>query len=288
MRGKRLAIKVLVYFVLALVLAGLVLCVGASLNKRAGTIKDAHAANENQETSPQLPRVPENNAVTDGEYGYGYQKYAAKWVEPTALLTIALVVGVFVTARIYKGQLQKMTETVALLAGQSSTMREQLGAMKDQAAHAAGQLDSLITAERAYVGITEMIPILEIGKRLVVTITCRNGGRTPAWEVGCTASVDIDEKRIVARSDYPEGAFFLPSGFEKPMEFVFDLVLTDELLIRIEKDTSKIICLGEVTYRDFRWEPKHSYLFYGIFYPKGRRFEHYDADSHGNKRGNPN
>jgi len=55
-----------------------------------------------------------------------YQSYAAKWFEPITILTFLLVIGIGITNYIYRGQLIKMRETVALVAQQSATMKDQL------------------------------------------------------------------------------------------------------------------------------------------------------------------
>ncbi|HKG45163.1 MAG TPA: hypothetical protein VKB02_00435 [Pyrinomonadaceae bacterium] len=110
------------------------------------------------------------------------------------------------------------------------------------------QADSFDIVERAYVGIKEMlVEQMEVGKPLIVMIVFQNGGRTPAWDVKCTANLILYPPRRYKPSELSlKGAFFLPAGFDKQRPVVFDFSPTAEDLEKILAGEIQIIVYGKL------------------------------------------
>jgi hypothetical protein len=143
------------------------------------------------------------------------------------------------------------------------------------------QTDNFEITERAYVGIKDMTLKMKTGSNLAVVIVCQNGGRTPAWDVNCTArlSIDVNDVKDPPQLKAPTGAFFLPANFKKYLSISFGLILTDQAIKWIEDGAVPVIVVGEITYKDFRRKWRQRYPFTGIYDIETRKFKQYDKEN---------
>jgi hypothetical protein len=135
MRWKSLAVKSLVYLTFLLSLSGVIFCVVYKARHPTSNYIEAKRQTENKpaQGGDKVAAIQQASTKPDYQTTQNEQSYDSKWSDPIVILTVMLVAGVFITNCIYYGQLKKMRETVALLAGQGSTMRGQLAAMEWQA-----------------------------------------------------------------------------------------------------------------------------------------------------------
>jgi hypothetical protein len=206
MRRKRFAVKFLIYAVLVIWLAGVVLCVGSGVQYKSSTDVDSRAAAAKQQAAQdKLTGVPQDDAVSYGNSSNAYQGYAAKWAEPMALLTIALVFGVFITARIYYKQLKKMEETVAFVGEQASTMKGQFTVMQGQLREMEKQsqtsrqlfeMQAAITNPRLRVAEVR-VENFKAGKEPIYILTIANSGLIDATGVQIHMRVEMGTYKIL-------------------------------------------------------------------------------------------
>lgn len=199
MRGKRLTVKILVTLTVILWAGGFLYCVWYRLRH---PVNSYHAPNTQQQNAQkQVPLIEQPKANVYREPAKDHQEYAEKWFEPITILTAFLVIGVAVTAYIYWRQLKEMQKTVAAVAGQGDTMKDQLTAMKAQEGAMKGQLEvtreTLVETRRVF-DLTER-PIIIVEKAtinalisnrpLIPVITIANRGRTAAKRLTITIRV---------------------------------------------------------------------------------------------------
>lgn len=197
MRGKRLAVKILVCLTLVLCVGGVLFCVGYRLRHPVNSYSNPQSQ---QQAREQVGITQQDYSNPSREQANNQENYAAKWFEPITLLTVFLVIGVGVTAYIYWRQLKEMQKTVAAVVGQGKTMEGQLGVMREQtaisrtsanaaelsakAAEQSAQIasQSFAIGERPYLFVeTPKLYPLVAGTPPSVKLRIRNGGRTPAF-----------------------------------------------------------------------------------------------------------
>jgi hypothetical protein len=132
MSRKAFTVKFLVYSSFVIVMLGIIFCVVYKAAHPADQHIDSgwHNDNETAQGRDKIAGIqqisPEPNDQTAKNQQRTFRIWLSKWFEPITILTFTLVVGVGITNYIYYGQLKKMRETVALVAQQSGTMKDQL------------------------------------------------------------------------------------------------------------------------------------------------------------------
>lgn len=219
LRAKAVIVKSIVVAVFALSFAFTLFCLVFGQHQRSAA-EGQRAAAAQYEKAQQPLGVEQHNAPLKQEEAHNKQTYADKFFEPTIILAAITAFLTLVIAAIYWDQLRQMRKTVALVAGQGSTMQEQLKAMKEQAnlmrysleetrktvsqnerAVAASEEQAVaaqasakaaersieltqkayIESARAHVGIKEItISKLSSGQIPTLHVTWYNGGQTPA------------------------------------------------------------------------------------------------------------
>jgi hypothetical protein len=186
-----------------------------------------------------------------------------------------------------------MEETVALVAGQSKTMREQLTTIERQEDVMRGQLNAMkeqatlmretveetrkafYMGERAYIGIIEMsVSNLSEDQIPVLNITWKNAGKTPAWHFRCIADLEFAEGMPGLKVYFMDDDFsdirgsFLPANAERTVAYPQGQVRLDkEMFTELQMGTGRrlwanILAVytdisGEVQWFNARavWEP---------------------------------
>jgi hypothetical protein len=207
MRGKRLAVKILVWLTFVLCAGGILFCVGYRLR---------HPVNGNpnpQSQKQERDRVnitQQDNSSPSGKQADNQENYAGKWLEPITILTVFLVMGVAITAYIYWRQLKEMHKTVTVVEGQGKTMKEQLTAM--QSSLNQNERSVKIAEQNTRIATEGARPFLEINAQLMfhphlpihIIVGFFNNGNSEAvvdvdYEIIIKGSIKAEKRGSVAR-----------------------------------------------------------------------------------------
>jgi len=284
MRGKRLGIKILVYFTFVVGLSGVIFCVGYRARKPV----DSRSYSKRQQGPAQEPitAFQQPNPNPSLERREDYESYAAKWFEPISILTALLVVGVGITAYIYRGQLQKMTEAVEMAKGQLVAMQHQ-----EQAQYAAleetrklvSQNERAIKAAEDNVKTVEKTAIYSQraylsarvdGKQgYLLDLISENSGNTPANKVEVWYSIGfLDQPPDGLDADFDN---HVPIGLIAPRtEYLIGVTYTKEITPAIYREGfssgRKFYCWGTIWYEDIFHQGRRTFFAFHQQYESGR------------------
>lgn len=119
---------------------------------------------------------------------------------------------------------------------------------------------------------------MQSDNKIEKVIVFQNGGRTPAWDVRCTANLLLIPAGLMRKPFglSPMGTFFLPAGFDKQMRLVFEFTPTVEDVENIRSAELIMILYGKVDYKDFKREQRPPYMFSANYNPGTRKFQQRD------------
>jgi hypothetical protein len=281
MRGKALAVKVLVCAELVVCLIAVVFVLGYRVRHPINIEGDTTAY---QKSGPQ-PRLnaPEADLQPRGNEPANRESYAQKVTDPLTILTAALVAIAGIAAYVYYEQLKKMRETVALVGNQGGTMRQQLAAMEHQTAISQQMVDnakeSFYLSERAYIGLkTFKIESLLPDQSPVLKMLFINGGKTPAWNVTIQMALNVGTEpnlsRDWTRGEPTDSEAFVPAGETFNGSSIQPEPLPAKSVTAVENEIAKLFVVGVCKYKDMMKRDR-VYPFCLAYKPRQRVFKHY-------------
>src|SRR4051794_22064780 len=110
MRWKRLAVRILVSLTFILWAGGVLFCIGYSLRHSVNRYPNPQSQQQERE---RVGITQQDKASPRRKQPNNEENYAANWFGPITFLTIFLIIGVGITAYIYRQQLMEMQKTVA-------------------------------------------------------------------------------------------------------------------------------------------------------------------------------